>query len=178
MRDFALAPLRRRLCAAPANLARRGTPNRVTDLLDHDCLVFITSGTFWEFETPQGLQGVEVRPKLRTNDGAALCQACIQGLGLGLGLAMVSNYLAAPALASAELVEVMPDIKFPDIWLKALVPLKRLDVPRIRILLQWLEHNLRLEQGWPASEAGAGVGAAAGPQVGERQASAQASPSH
>ena len=162
VRDFALAPLRRRLCASPAYLARRGTPTRVTDLLDHDCLVFMTSGTFWEFETPQGLQGVEVRPKLRTNDGAALCQACIQGLGLG----MVSNYLAAPALARAQLVEVMPEFKFPDIWLKALVPLKRLDVPRIRILLQWLEHNLRLEQEWPASEAGAGLGAVAGPQGG------------
>jgi DNA-binding transcriptional LysR family regulator len=160
VRDFPLAPLRRRLCASPAYLARRGTPTRVTDLLDHDCLVFMTSGTFWEFETPQGLQGVEVKPKLHTNDGAALRQACIQGLGLG----MVSNYLAAPALASAELVEVMPEFKFPDIWLKALVPLKRLDVPRIRILLQWLELNLRLEQTWPAAEAVGAVGAAAEPQ--------------
>lgn len=141
VRDFNLAPIGRRLCAAPAYLARRGVPTRVTELVDHDCLVFMTSGSFWEFDTPQGRQAVEVRPKLQTNDGAALCQACIQGLGVG----MVSDYLAAPSLARGDLVEVMPEIGFTDLWLKALVPLKRLDVPRIRILLQWLEQNLALE---------------------------------
>jgi DNA-binding transcriptional LysR family regulator len=144
VRDFNLAPIRRRLCAAPTYLARRGSPTRVTELVEHDCLVFTTSGSFWEFDTPQGMQAVEVRPKLQTNDGAALCQACVQGLGLG----MISDYLAAPALARGDLVEVMPEIRFPDLWLKALVPLKRLDVPRIHILLQWLEHNLQLDQGW------------------------------
>lgn len=145
VRDFNLAPLRRRLCAAPAYLARRGTPVRVTDLVDHDCLVFMTAGSFWEFETPRGVQAVEVRPKLQSNDGAALCQACIDGLGIG----MISDYLAGPALARGELTHVMPDIRFPDLWLKALVPLKRLDVPRIRILLDWLGHHLRLEPSWP-----------------------------
>jgi len=149
VRDFNLAPIRRRLCAAPAYLTRRGHPARVTDLVDHDCLVFMTSGSFWEFETPQGMQAVEVRPKLLTNDGAALCQACVQGLGVG----MVSDYLAAPALASGELVELMPEIKFPDLWLKALVPTKRLDVPRIRLLLEWLTQHLALAQGLPPTPA-------------------------
>lgn len=141
VRDFPLAPLRRRLCASPDYLARRGSPQGVSELVDHDCLVFMTSGSFWEFDTPQGMQAVEVRPKLKTNDGAALCQACIQGLGLG----MISDYLAAPALARGDLVEVLPEIRFNDLWLKALVPLKRLDVPRVRILLQWLEQNLALD---------------------------------
>ncbi len=149
VRDFALAPIRRRLCAAPAYLERRGTPTRVNELVDHDCLVFMTSGSFWEFDTPQGLLGVEVRPKLKTNDGVALCQACVQGMGIG----MVSDYLAAPALARGELVELMPELKFPDIWLKALVPVQRLDVPRISMLLQWLSQHLQLEQIVP--EAGA-----------------------
>ena len=79
----------------------------------------------------------------------ALCQACVQGMGIG----MISDYLAAPALARGELVEVMPELKFPDIWLKALVPVQRLDVPRISMLLQWLSQHLQLEQIVP--EAGA-----------------------
>jgi hypothetical protein len=85
---------------------------------------------------------VEVRPKLLTNDGVALCQACVQGLGI----AMISDYLAGPRIASGELVELLPGLRFPDIWLKALVPLKRLDVPRIHMLLQWLTQHLQLEQ--------------------------------
>lgn len=142
VRDFNLAPIGRRLCAAPSYLARRGQPARVTDLVDHDCLVFMTSGSFWEFETAMGTQAVEVRPKLQTNDGAALCQACIGGLGIG----MVSDYLAGPALARGALVEVLPEVRFSALWLKALVPLKRLDVPRIRVLLDWLTQHLQLEQ--------------------------------
>ena len=149
VRDFNLAPIGRRLCAAPSYLARRGSPQRVTDLVDHDCLAFMTSGTFWEFNTSQGVQAVEVRPKLQTNDGAALCRACIEGLGIG----MVSDYLARPALARGELIEVMPDIQFPDLWLKALVPLRRLEVPRIRVLLEWLAQHLRLDQALPIEDA-------------------------
>jgi DNA-binding transcriptional LysR family regulator len=145
VRAFNLAPIGRRLCAAPAYLASRGSPTRVTDLVDHDCLVFMTSGSFWEFETPQGVQAVEVRPKLMTNDGAALCQACIQGMGVG----MISDYLAGPALARGELVEVMPENRFADLWLKALVPVKRLDVPRIRLLLEWLTQRLGQAPGLP-----------------------------
>ena len=145
VRDFNLAPIGRRLCAAPSYLARRGSPQRVTDLVDHDCLAFKTSGTYWEFNTPQGVQAVEVRPKLQTNDGAALCRACVEGLGIG----MVSDYLARPALARGELIEVMPEIQFPDLWLKALVPLRRLEVPRIRVLLEWLAEHLRLDQALP-----------------------------
>ena len=147
VRDFALAPIRRRLCAAPAYLERRGIPTRVNELVDHDCLVFMTSGSYWEFDTPQGLLGVEVRPKLKTNDGVALRQACVQGMGIG----MISDYLAAPALACGELVEVMPELKFPDIWLKALVPVQRLDVPRIHMLLQWLSQHLQLD--WTVPDA-------------------------
>lgn len=149
VRDFNLAPIGRRLCAAPSYLSRRGSPQRVTDLVDHDCLAFMTSGTFWEFNTPQGVQAVEIRPKLQSNDGAALFRACVRGLGIG----MVSDYLAHPALAVGELVEVMPDIRFPDLWLKALVPLKRLDVPRIRVLLDWLGQHLRLDLPLPTQDA-------------------------
>ena len=53
--------------------------------------------------------------------------------------------LAAPAALSGP-VELLPGLRFPDIWLKALVPLKRLDVPRIHMLLQWLTQHLQLEQ--------------------------------
>jgi hypothetical protein len=46
----------------------------------------------------------------------------------------------------------MPEIQFPDLWLKALVPLKRLDVPRIRVLLEWLGQHLRLDLALPETD--------------------------
>ena len=127
------------MCASPAYLARRGTPQQAAELIDHDCLVFTTSGSRWEFQSPQGQVGVDVRPKLKTNDGVALCQATVSGLGI----TVLADYLAAPAIRSGELVEILPELKLPDIWLKALVPNNRIDLPRVRMLLQWLEQRLK-----------------------------------
>ncbi len=138
VKDFALCPIERQLCAAPAYLAARGTPRELSELVGHDCLVFATSGARWEFQSKQGIVGVDVRPKLKTNDGAALYRATTEGLGI----AVLAHYLAQPALATGALVQVLPQLHIPDIWLKALVPANRIDVPRIHILLQWL--TLRL----------------------------------
>lgn len=142
VQDHPLCPISRRLCAAPAYLQRRGTPQAPAELMDHDCLVFATSGTRWEFQGPQGLVGVDVRPKLKSNDGSALCQATLDGLGVSV----LADYLVAPAMARGELVELMPDHHLPDLWLKALVPANRIELPRIRSLLHWLTLQLQSAQ--------------------------------
>ncbi|BFO18617.1 hypothetical protein SHKM778_50050 [Streptomyces sp. KM77-8] len=48
-----LALNRRVPCAAPSYLARRGTPERVEDLADHDCIVLREN----EGTTPSGVSG-------------------------------------------------------------------------------------------------------------------------
>lgn len=55
------------------HLARRSTPSTATQLIEHDRLVVAASGSRWEFVGPQGLVGVDLRPKLKANDGMALC---------------------------------------------------------------------------------------------------------
>jgi DNA-binding transcriptional LysR family regulator len=77
---------------------------------------------------------------LKTNDGVALSKAAISGLGI----AVIADYLASPAIASGTLVEICPYLKLPNIWLKALVPNNRYDLPRVQMLLQWLEQRLQL----------------------------------
>lgn len=139
VQDHPLCPIRRLLCAAPSYLQRRGTPQLPSELMEHDCLVFATSGTRWEFQGPQGLVGVDVRPKLKSNDGGALCQAALDGMGV----ALLADYLVAPSLASGRLVPLLPDHRLPDLWLKALVPSNRIELPRIKSLLQWLTVQLQ-----------------------------------
>ena len=140
--DHPLCPIRRRLCAAPGYLQRRGAPQAPAELMDHDCLVFATSGTRWEFQGPQGLVGVDVRPMLKSNDGVALCQAALDGMGVSL----LADYLVAPALATGRLVELLPGHRLPDLWLKALVPANRIELPRIHTLVQWLTVQLQSAQ--------------------------------
>lgn len=144
VQDRPLCLMKRRLCAAPAYLERKGTPQHPGDLVDHDCLVFTTSGARWEFQSQQGLIGIDVRPKLRTNDGAAICQAAISGSGI----AVLADYLAAPAIQAGQLVETLQPFEVPDIWLKALVPTNRIELPRVRMLLDWLEQNLKPMTPW------------------------------
>ena len=144
VQDRPLCLLKRRLCAAPSYLESRGTPVHPGDLVDHDCLVFMTSGARWEFQSPQGLIGIDVRPKLRTNDGAAICQAAIAGTGI----AVLTDYLTYPALQSGQLVEILQPFEVPGIWLKALVPSNRIELPRVRMLLDWLEQNLKPLTPW------------------------------
>lgn len=144
VQDIPLCLMKRRLCAAPAYFERKGTPQHPRDLLDHDCLVLITSGARWDFQTQQGLIGIDVRPKLRTNDGAAICQAAISGSGI----AVLADYLAAPAIQAGQLVEVLKPFEVPDVWLKALVPTNRIELPRVRMLLDWVEQNLKPMTPW------------------------------
>ncbi len=139
-----LCLMKRRLCASPAYLERKGRPEHPGDLIDHDCLVFTTSGARWEFQSPQGLIGIDVRPKLRTNDGAAICQATIAGSGI----AVLTDYLYDAAMQSGELVEVLEQYEIPGIWLKALVPSNRIELPRIHMLLDWLEQHLKPVTPW------------------------------
>lgn len=136
--DHPLAPVARRLVASPAYLERAGMPRMASDLASHDCLVLSTTGSHWALQGRQGMVGVNVRTKLRSNDGLALLQAAHEGLGI----ALLADYLVAPGLRSGALREVLPDMKLPGLWLKAMVPANRADLPRIRALLQWLSLQL------------------------------------
>ncbi|MBT9474413.1 LysR family transcriptional regulator [Polaromonas sp.] len=144
VQDRPLCLLKRRVCASPAYLQRRGMPLHPGELVDHECLVFTTSGTRWEFESPQGPVGIEVRAKLQTNDGAAICQAVIAGDGI----AVMGDYLVDEALRSGQLMEILQPFNIPALWLKALVPSNRIELPRVRMLLDWLERHLQPITPW------------------------------
>ncbi len=142
--DHPLCPIKRRVVATRGYLRRKGTPLHPGDLAEHDCLVFSTSGTRWDFASAQGLVGIDVRAKLRTNDGAAICEATLAGSGISL----LGEYLVLPHLRAGRLVELLPGYEVPEIWLKALVPASRSDLPRVRLLLQWLQAHLRGGAPW------------------------------
>lgn len=103
-----LAPMRTVVCAAPAYLARRGTPKSVFDLIAHDCLGYTfaeqAGASTWSFGR-NGEIKAPVRGWLRANNGEALLCAAIAGAGLVYG----PRYVAARALAEGSLVEVALD---------------------------------------------------------------------
>ena len=119
------------LCAAPSYLARRGHPRHARDLVNHDCIVFSAIGPAWTFEGRNGVTTVAVRPHLVTNNGALV----IDSLCAGSGIAIASRTAVAERLKAGALVELLPQLQVPDLWLKALVPATRSNLARVQTLL-------------------------------------------
>lgn len=101
-----LAPLQTILCAAPAYLKRRGTPKRVADLAEHDCLGFsyLAHRDRWRLIGPKGEEMVKLDCRLSINNGEALRQAALAGAGI----VMQSALLLRNDLESGALVRVLP----------------------------------------------------------------------
>jgi DNA-binding transcriptional LysR family regulator len=80
-----LAPCRLLLCASPSYLNARGSPSRVADLANHDCLAYTLSHSTpvdrWLFGA-KGEVSVPIRGTLRANNGDALRMAALAGLGI------------------------------------------------------------------------------------------------
>jgi DNA-binding transcriptional LysR family regulator len=55
-----------------------------------------------------------------------------------LGIALLSNYVVLPELRSGSLVVPLLDFPVPDLWIKAMVPIDRLKMPRVNALLRFI----------------------------------------
>lgn len=136
--DIPLCALDRHLCAAPSYLRKHGTPVQPSDLYTMDTLVYATSGNRWQLLGPQGSMILDLKPKMKTTDGAGLLHATRQGMGI----AVIAAYLSEKDLQTGQLVKVLPEYHIPQIWLKALVPERRMQLPRIKELIEFLQNRL------------------------------------
>ena len=110
-----LATSRRVLCCSPDYLARRGRPSTLEDLSQHDCIGYglVSSSHIWQFrrtDDESGERGGEpvatnVRARVVTNNGEAMVQAALSGLGL----TVLPTFLIGGLLRSGELVELPLD---------------------------------------------------------------------
>jgi len=83
-------PFRFVVVASPAYLARRGTPGRPEDLLDHECIAFRSQTTgalyAWELERGRRTWRVPVRGGVVTNDNRVSVALAARGLGLAYAM--------------------------------------------------------------------------------------------
>lgn len=103
-----LALLTAVLCCSPSYAKEFGTPNSLEDLSKHACLSALRSRYVWEFESEGDKpRSVHVRSRMVTNNTDALRDAAIAGLGI----AMLPQFFAQPALEAGELVRVLPQLR-------------------------------------------------------------------
>ncbi|AYF74204.1 LysR family transcriptional regulator [Nocardia yunnanensis] len=128
---------RRIVCAAPAYLREHGTPERLSDLERHNCLVLRENDSdyaLWRFERPE--TALRVAGNLVSNDGDVITRWCLEGRGL----IMRSLWQVAPMLRAGALIQVLPDIPTPSADIYATYA----DAParRTRALLDFFERGL------------------------------------
>lgn len=131
------------LCAAPAYLARWGTPLTEGDLDDHQCIAFgWVDGNVspWSFAADPGgaPQRRPVPARLVLGNGEALLMAAVAGNGI----AQLPSWLIQQQLADGTLVEVLPHLATEGqpihlAWVK-----QRQALPRVSALLQVLGAEL------------------------------------
>lgn len=139
-----LCGLSRFVCAAPSYLARRGAPRHPSDLAAHDLLIYAPLGPIWSFRGPSGEISIEAAPKLTANNPQLLLEAA----RAGNGIAVLSTYVAAPALRSGELVALLTSWRAPDYAFRAFIPESRANVPRVQAFVACLKAALNPVPPW------------------------------
>ena len=92
-----LGTVQRVVCASPAYLAARGTPETPDDLSGHDCIVFegFPAPDQWRFVRDREI-AVSIRPRLAVSTVETAVDAACAGIGLTSAL---SYHVAAPVAA-------------------------------------------------------------------------------
>lgn len=147
------------LCAAPAYLARAGTPRRLADLAEHECLA-LGAGGHWTFEVGGRARQVRVSGRFSSNSLEAVRESCLGGAGLALFSAWdVAEELESGALASVELDALPPQ----ELAIWAVYPTARLLPRKVRAFVDALQTVLaRPPALWSGGSAAHGRPAPAG----------------
>ena len=148
-----LARNQRVLVAAPAYLRARGTPATLEELAAHDCLVVRENERFdvWRLQRERDRAEVRVRVggPLSSNSGELVRDWCLAGRGIMLR----SLWDIAGALASGELVRVLPAYAMADADIHWLAPHTASTPKRIKLLVDFLAEEFRTEP-WKAARRG------------------------
>jgi DNA-binding transcriptional LysR family regulator len=110
----------RLVVAAPAYLAKRGTPKTPTELSGHDCIVGPghSGRRGWSFTRSGAVTSVAVGGRVQADsaDGVVGCAKA------GLGIAVVSRWMCRSELKAGELLRILPDYQLDPVEVHAIYP--------------------------------------------------------
>jgi DNA-binding transcriptional LysR family regulator len=136
-----LAPAHRVLCAAPSYLEIRGIPTHPDQLRSHSCLHYgqIAIENQWLLTGSDGEHLIKVQGVLCSNNGEALRDAAIRGLGITL----LPRFIVGQALQQGTLQVILPDYPPSQLSIDLLYPVNRHLSTKIRLLVDFLQQRFR-----------------------------------
>jgi len=136
-----LASTRRVVVGAPGYLDRRGAPRTPAELSEHEAVVYAQAGggETWTFCKADKEVSVGVSGRLRFTAAEGVRAAVLAGAGLAIG----SEWMFAPELASGEVRRVLSEWSLPSVDLWAIYPAGRKSSAKIRAFTSFVEAELR-----------------------------------
>lgn len=132
---------RRVLCATPEYLERRGTPQSLENLKNHDCLVLKERNNafgVWNLTRNGQEESVRVSGPLSSNSGEIVLEWALSGGGILLR----SMWDVKPMLENGRLVQVLADYsQSANVW--AVYPTRLSDSAKLRVCVEFLEEYFR-----------------------------------
>ncbi len=156
-----LTDFTRVVCAAPAYLARHGTPRTPDDLAQHNCLTLggVSGQREWPFEGRDGVRQVPVHGTITVNNAETLYELAL----LGIGVIRLSDVIVGPAIRDGRLVPLLVDVHRPEaLPLYAVYPASRYRPLKVGAMVDFLQEKCA-DPPWklpPALPAGRTVAAA------------------
>ncbi|MWV17005.1 LysR family transcriptional regulator [Pseudomonas sp. L-22-4S-12] len=133
--------IRRVVCASPAYLSRRGTPQHPNELGDHQIIHSSADArlTEWRFQVDGSQRHYPLRPRLScTTNQAAIRAACADG-----GLTRCMSYQVHERLQRGELVEVLQGFGLPELPVHVVYREGRRAAARVRSFVDFAVGRLR-----------------------------------
>lgn len=125
------------VCAAPAYLARCGTPVTPQQLAGHNCLLYeyLSNRNEWRFADGNGgEQRVRVTGSVQTNNGDMLAHAAAEGLGI----CCEPDFIVAREIAAGRLLPILEAFEAPATAIHAVYPSRRHLSAKVRAFVDFL----------------------------------------
>lgn len=134
------------LCAAPAYLKQHGIPAHPTDLSQHSCLHYghLATDNHWTLMGSDGEHTIPIQGVLCSNNGEALRDAAIKGLGITL----LPTFIVGRELKQGTLEIVLPNYHPSDLSISAIYPANRHLSTKTRLLVQFLRDRFSQNPSW------------------------------
>lgn len=138
-----IADIERVICAAPAYLARHGTPERPEDLTRHNCLLVADQPQLgrWPFHTADGqTTTIEVKGQATVATADALVKLAVAGAGI----VRLGDMVVAEAIQSGALVPLLKEATVVEpVPIAAVYPGGRHRSPKVRVFVEFLIEQFR-----------------------------------
>ena len=131
--------------ASPDYLRRHGEPQHPEELAGRECLIYVPAQSGgWTFTVDGSLQTFPVHGRMRANNGDALTEAAIRGLGITLQ----PSFIVASAIEAGWLQPILTDYPMPELGIHALLPSNRYVPHRVRVLIDYLAERIGSKPYW------------------------------